>query len=53
MNDGTTNANLFCSGHAFLPDGRLLVAGGHLADSHGLNQATIYDSGANTGHPRP
>jgi hypothetical protein len=21
--------NLFCSGHAFLPDGRLLVAGGH------------------------
>ena len=46
--DGTTNANLFCSGHAFLPDGRLLVAGGHLADSHGLNQATIYDSAANT-----
>ena len=27
LNDGTTNANLFCSGHAFLPDGRLLVAG--------------------------
>jgi len=41
--DGATNANLFCSGHAFLPDGRLLVAGGHLRDSYGLNQATIYD----------
>jgi galactose oxidase len=48
LNDGTTNANLFCSGHAFLPDGRLLVAGGHLADSHGLNQATIYDPAAST-----
>ena len=51
LNDGTTNANLFCSGHAFLPDGRLLVAGGHLADSHGLTQATIYDSAANTWTP--
>jgi len=51
LNDGTTNANLFCSGHAFLPDGRLLVAGGHLADSHGLNQATIYDPAANTWTP--
>jgi len=51
LNDGTTNANLFCSGHAFLPDGRLLVAGGHLADSHGLNQATIYDPAADTWTP--
>jgi galactose oxidase len=51
LNDGTTNANLFCSGHAFLPDGRLLVAGGHLADSRGLNQATVYDPAANTWTP--
>jgi galactose oxidase len=51
LNDGTTNANLFCSGHAFLPDGRLLVTGGHLADSRGLNQATIYDPGGNTWTP--
>jgi galactose oxidase len=51
LNDGTTNANLFCSGHAFLPDGRLLVAGGHLADGRGLNQATIYDPAANTWTP--
>jgi galactose oxidase len=49
--DGKTNANLFCSSHAFLPDGRLLVAGGHLADGHGLNQATIYDFAANTWTP--
>jgi len=51
LNDGSTNANLFCSGHAFLPDGRVLVAGGHLADSHGLNQATIYDPAAGTWTP--
>ena len=29
-------ALLFCAGHAFLPDGRLLVAGGHITDDHGL-----------------
>ena len=41
--DGTTKVNLFCSGHAFLPDGRLLVVGGHLEDSDGVNQAsTLY-----------
>ena len=40
--------NLFCSGHTFLPDGRLFVAGGHLSDSHGSLQATIYDPAANT-----
>ncbi len=39
--DGTT-VNLFCSGHAFLPDGRLLVVGGHNFDGDGLDQAIIY-----------
>lgn len=38
-----TKVNLFCSGHAFLPDGRLLVAGGHLQDGHGDIQASTYD----------
>ena len=47
------NANLFCSGHAFLPDGRLLVAGGHRIDRNGLNQATIYDPAANTPAANP
>ena len=41
--DGRTTVNLFCSGHTFLPDGRLLVAGGHFADSKGIDQAAIYD----------
>ena len=46
--DGHTTVNLFCSGHTLLPDGRLLVAGGHFRDSQGLNQASIYDWKANT-----
>ncbi len=40
--DGTT-VNLFCAGHAYLPDGRLLVAGGHLADGDGIDYAGTYD----------
>jgi hypothetical protein len=37
---------LFCSGHTFLADGRLLVAGGHnesLGDNNGLRQASTFD----------
>ena len=40
--------NLFCSGHSFLPDGRLFVIGGHDKDSNGVNQACIYDFRSNT-----
>jgi hypothetical protein len=43
--------NLFCSGHTFLPDGRLLVVGGHVADSDGVNQASLYDWRTNTWEP--
>ena len=35
-------ANIFCSGHAFLPDGRLLVAGGHITNWIGLPNAYTY-----------
>jgi galactose oxidase len=49
--DGTTKVNLFCGGHAFLPDGRLLVVGGHLEDSDGVNQATLYDPATNRWTP--
>jgi hypothetical protein len=45
--DGAT-INLFCSGHAFLPDGRLMVVGGHLRDNDGLDQACVYDHRTNT-----
>jgi hypothetical protein len=37
---------LFCAGHAFLPDGRLLVAGGHIDDGKGLPDVNLYSSGA-------
>ena len=35
--------NLFCAGHTFLPDGRLLVAGGHYADGKGAEKAVIFN----------
>jgi hypothetical protein len=34
---------VFCAGHTFLADGRLLVSGGHLDDRRGLPDANIYD----------
>jgi hypothetical protein len=34
---------LFCAGHDFLPDGRLLVAGGHIADGVGLPNTNLFD----------
>jgi galactose oxidase len=50
--DGST-VNLFCAGHAFLPDGRLLVAGGHIADGDGIDYAGTYDHRTNTWTPLP
>jgi hypothetical protein len=35
--------HLFCAGHSFLADGRLLVTGGHLSDNHGLPDANLFD----------
>lgn len=37
----TAATNLFCSAHSFLPDGRLLVAGGHDRDSMFPDQELI------------
>ncbi|MEP7228181.1 MAG: galactose oxidase-like domain-containing protein [Gemmatimonadales bacterium] len=39
---------LFCGGHAFLPDGRLLVTGGHISHDHGLPDANLFDPGSRT-----
>ena len=47
-NDFTALSNpywLFCAGHSFLPDGRLLAAGGHISDDHGLPDAATYSPG--------
>jgi hypothetical protein len=35
--------NIFCTAFSFLPDGRLLVKGGHISDNVGLPYASIYD----------
>ena len=43
----TTRASadkLFCAGHSFLPDGRLLVAGGHITDDLGLPDINLFSS---------
>jgi hypothetical protein len=41
--------DVFCAGHSFLADGRLLVTGGHFhADGHGVPNATLYDPFAGT-----
>jgi galactose oxidase len=50
---GGNKVNLFCSGHSFLADGRLLVAGGHIQDSHGDNQACLYNWRVNAWEPLP
>ena len=45
--------DIFCSGHSFLADGRLLVAGGHINDFIGATTAGIYDPSANSWTPLP
>jgi hypothetical protein len=34
---------IFCSGHTFLPDGRLLIAGGKISGENGEPRAVIFD----------
>jgi Domain of unknown function (DUF1929)/Galactose oxidase, central domain len=34
---------IFCGGHSLLPDGRVLVAGGHIDDDRGLADITIFN----------
>lgn len=36
-------ANIFCSGHAFLANGQLFVAGGHINNFVGLPNAYTYN----------
>jgi galactose oxidase len=42
--------NLFCSGHTFLADGKLLVVGGHNMDGRGLPHAVLFDTEHKTWH---
>ena len=40
--------HVFCGGHALLPDGRLLVTGGHIASDRGKRDANVFDPTAHT-----
>jgi len=35
--------DIFCGGHAFMADGRLMVTGGHIDNGVGQNKASVYD----------
>ena len=39
---------LFCSGHAFMSDGRLMISGGHKQDNKGIDVTNIFDPGSET-----
>ncbi|HEX7286177.1 MAG TPA: carboxypeptidase regulatory-like domain-containing protein [Candidatus Angelobacter sp.] len=39
---------LFCAGHTSMPDGRVFIAGGHIADFVGYAHTSIYDPSSNT-----
>lgn len=44
---------LFCAGHTTLADGRVFIAGGHIADFVGQPHASIYSAGTNSFAPLP
>jgi hypothetical protein len=45
--------DIFCAGHSFLEDGRLLVTGGHIQDLVGEDEASIYDPFTDTWETQP
>ena len=45
--------DIFCSGHSFLPDGRLFIAGGHVDTNIGLPNASIFDYRTNSWDHQP
>ncbi|MCB0105245.1 MAG: DUF1929 domain-containing protein, partial [Caldilineaceae bacterium] len=45
--------DLFCVGHTLLPDGRLLVTGGHISNFVGLPKTSIYDHTLDQWFPQP
>lgn len=47
---GVTNefSSIFCSGHSFLGDGRLLVAGGFVRDGYGIKDTNLFNPANNT-----
>jgi hypothetical protein len=44
----TVDTMLFCSGHTLMPDGRLMVSGGHKDDDTGIDVTNIFDPSTQT-----
>lgn len=44
---------LFCAGMTYMPGGKLLVAGGHIADALGLPNSNVFDFSTNSWTPGP
>jgi hypothetical protein len=42
---------LFCAGHAFMPDGKLMTSGGHKADDKGIDVTEIFDPASESFQP--
>ena len=42
----TGPVELFCAGHSLTTDGRVVVAGGHITDDHGLPNMSIFNPGS-------
>jgi alpha-D-ribose 1-methylphosphonate 5-triphosphate synthase subunit PhnH len=45
--------DVFCSGHSLLPDGRVIVAGGHIANNFGFAMLSIFDPSTATWSTAP
>lgn len=45
--------DLFCAGHSYLGDGRVLVPGGHIADYVGLAKASVFNPATNAWSTAP
>jgi Domain of unknown function (DUF1929)/Carbohydrate binding module (family 6) len=48
-----THTNMFCAGHSLLPDGKLLVVGGHIENLKGFAHTNIFDFNNSTWTPGP
>jgi len=42
------STELFCAGHTLLADGRILTAGGHISDDHGLPDINLFNPSTET-----
>ncbi|KAK1751097.1 hypothetical protein QBC47DRAFT_351913 [Echria macrotheca] len=49
---GLQTVNLFCGGHTLLPDGQVIIFGGHIKDGNGEKRTCVYDWKTNQFTPK-